>query len=95
MHFEDRTICECPRKSVVQIPDICGLFIVDEFQDDRAVLRPLRGWFKGFLFRTANPGILRLSLSLETAVRCVWFDDSIEIDDMNLFGELELSDLYR
>lgn len=93
MKFENRTIVECPTKSVVSIPDICGLFIVDEFLDDKCLLHPLRGAFRGFLFRAANCGVISISLALDTQVRIVWFENEQELSVSDLF-EFEPSSLF-
>lgn len=86
MEFEVRTLFECPIRGVISIPDVCGLFIVDEIKGDRIIVRPLRGKFHGFLFRDANPSILSLALSLDCTVRLLWFDDMQDIEISNLFG---------
>ena len=91
MKIENRTLYECPLKSCIQIPDMSGLFLVQEFLDDRVICTPLRGKFHGMLFRTANLNLLEVSLTLDAQVRLVWFESEAEIDVCDLFGVVDES----
>lgn len=72
MDFESRPLYTCPVSSIVQIPDITGLFVVYDKQPTKIYCVPLRGDHDNFFAPEPSPGLRSLCLNPNAIVNLVW-----------------------